>query len=790
MKQVSKSVISVVLGFVVLALTSAAHAQQFVSKLHAPESTLWKWAGASLAIDGNTFVTGAPESIRNANAAECNRIGYGAIAVYKKSGTSWTYSQKFWHDTTPNTNEVKFGNSLSLRGNVLVASAEREDYGSVFQAGAFLVFTRANANSNFSKLGTYYAPTPTAMQRVGEGSAVATNGVYIAVGDNPAGKVYVYRLQNGAVSYLYSITVTFRPSSLFITDSNVLVGAARNSTSMTAHLLSGAVATALDTSSLLRTNTVVEGPMAGDGNTVAVMLRDDTSGTYSTQVANFANGSVSWVDTRPVATGLSSPVSGPWPARISLEEGQGYFLSLGSPTPVVLSYKFTYNGGSGHDYNYAGLFQPGIYSQVGTLTNRATPLAFNGVDLLVGDPDMDNGGSLCASTGGVDVFSVGSVASSGPSSSTKLSPWINSSGQNNGEVTAVYSGYALVGQSLYGNEQGLTGQMTLYRQVGTTWEQLEKYLDGNAAVGGAAPNSAFGAAAALNWHSLLIGAPSGGSTGTGVVYLASAVNGAYEHGPLTRTLPAPSSLHSGDGFGGSLALENETAIVGASQGGPAGTHYGAAYIYTYNYATQTWSLTQALQPPAADQQAWLSYGAKVGISGDYVVVGAPLYDGNGLSEAGVVYVYKRTNGTWSLLQRLQAPSPTNYDDFGQTLAIANGGNWIAASGWNSGVRLFRSNGSSFVTDGSVSVGSLQYAPVALSSVGLLVAIPSSSQVRRYTRVSNNNWSLGGTLTGPSGQSFGSSISLTDSNVLIGAPLSAVGPLVNGAGYATSFSNVR
>jgi hypothetical protein len=42
----------------------------------------------------------------------------------------------------------------------------------------------------------------------------------------------------------------------------------------------------------------------------------------------------------------------------------------------------------------------------------------------------------------------------------------------------------------------------------------------------------------------------------------------------------------------------------------------------------------------------------------------------------------------------------------------------------------------------------------------------------------------------SAQSFGLSVSMYDSNVLIGAPTALFGTLASGAGYATTFSNVR
>jgi hypothetical protein len=278
--------------------------------------------------------------------------------------------------------------------------------------------------------------------------------------------------------------------------------------------------------------------------------------------------------------------------------------------------------------------------------------------------------------------------------------------------------------------------------------------------------------------------------GTGVVYEADALNGAYQHGPLTRTLPLPADVGAGAQFGSALALDNDTLLVAAVSGGPVPNDPGAVYVYTFNNATQTWGLSQELQPPAADVQFEMAFGAQVGISGDYAVVTTPFFTNNGVSQTGAVYVYHRVNGAFSFVQRLMAPQPSNFDNFGQTLAIANAGNYIAAAGINTGVHLFRLNGTTFVPDGAIALNGPQFAPLALSNVGLLVGTPSNAQVRRFTRSGANNWVLGGTLTGPANQGFGDSLALQDSNVLIGAPLTPIGAFTPGAAYATTFTNVH
>ena len=790
----------------VLAFTGHAHAQQFATQLTTPDSTAWRWLGTSIAMDATTVVTGAPESIRNQDISSCTNAlpGYGAIAIYKKTGTTWSFAQKFWSDTTANKNEIKFGNSISLRGNTLVVSAEREDFSSsLWNAGAFLVYTRPSASANFTKLGTFFSPNPVASGRLGETSGLASNTQFIAVGDpSSSGAALIYKIQNNTVTYAYSVPLPLsaRFSSLYITDSNVLVGTLLGWPNLLAYALGPNGFTTINAASLTVPNGVATGAMSGDGNTVAAALRDTTTGSYLTQVVNFSSSGVNWVDTRPIERGLVASLADAQPDHVAVKEAAGFFVSFrNSSTPFLASYKFTYNGGSGHDYNYQGVFLPQNYAALSGIGSRATAVGFNGTDLVVGDPDVapwaQPGSCNYLSSGAVNVFSMGPVTAAGPTSSTRLQPWITPHNPNNGYNVATTSRFALSGQGNSSDELSVMGQATLYRNVGSTWEQLEKYVDGLAGTGTTAFNSEFGKALAINWHALFIGAPNGGpkdsaQNSTGVVFEADATNGAYQHGPLTRTLPLPASVAPGAQFGTTLALENDTLLVGALAGGPGPNVQGSVFVYTFNNATQTWGYTQELQPPAADVQFQMAFGAQVGISGDYAVVDSPFFSNGGTSQAGAVFVYHRVNGTFSFVQRLMAAPPASFDNFGQTLAIANGGNYIAVAGINTGVRLFRLNGTTFVGDGAIALSGPQFAPLAMSNVGLLVGTPSDARVRRFTRAGANNWVLGGTLTGPANQAFGESLALQDSNVLIGAPLTPLGEFTPGASYATIFNNVR
>lgn len=135
-----------------------------------------------------------------------------------------------------------------------------------------------------------------------------------------------------------------------------------------------------------------------------------------------------------------------------------------------------------------------------------------------------------------------------------------------------------------------------------------------------------------------------------------------------------------DQFGQSVAISGNYAVVGVpideddanGQNPVAGA--GSAYIFQLDDSGK-WKQLQKIV--ASDRGAGDNFGWSVGISGDYIVIGA-LYedeDANGMNtvlEAGSAYIFKRgSNGTWSQLQKIVAgpASRDNQNYFGYSVAI-------------------------------------------------------------------------------------------------------------------------
>lgn len=151
------------------------------------------------------------------------------------------------------------------------------------------------------------------------------------------------------------------------------------------------------------------------------------------------------------------------------------------------------------------------------------------------------------------------------------------------------------------------------------------------------------------------------------------------------------------GYGASVGISGDAAVVGAPKQNGAGRRSGAAYIY--RLTGSNWGLEQELSPAGleADDQ----FGSDVSVSGNTLLVGA-LGDDDGGSNAGAVYVYRFDGSTWNLSAKLVADDGAVGDYFGAAVALGPdlavvGARLSDAAGRNSGAAyIFRNNGSAWV----------------------------------------------------------------------------------------------
>lgn len=120
-----------------------------------------------------------------------------------------------------------------------------------------------------------------------------------------------------------------------------------------------------------------------------------------------------------------------------------------------------------------------------------------------------------------------------------------------------------------------------------------------------------------------------------------------------------------DKFGHSVAIDGDTLVVGATgAAGAGGVDTGAAYVFKKEGVP--WIEQAKLYD--AEGQGSDFFGEDVALEGDTALVGARLVTVEGDPGRGAAYVYTRTGSTWSLEQKLLA-SDGAPDEFGKAVAI-------------------------------------------------------------------------------------------------------------------------
>jgi hypothetical protein len=197
--------------------------------------------------------------------------------------------------------------------------------------------------------------------------------------------------------------------------------------------------------------------------------------------------------------------------------------------------------------------------------------------------------------------------------------------------------------------------------------------------------SSYGFAVALGGDTAVVGSPCKDNS-TGAVYLLKRNQGGTDNWGEVKKLTA-SDAAPDNFFGTSVGLDTDTVVVGAF----GNTSFrGAAYIYGRNQGgADNWGEVKKIT--ASDGVANDALGTSVRISGDAVVVGAPVLDPRrpgqlpaGTIGPGAAYVFERNQGggdNWGETQKLTA-SDAAADRFGDAVAISNGTVVVGADGKN------------------------------------------------------------------------------------------------------------
>jgi hypothetical protein len=210
-----------------------------------------------------------------------------------------------------------------------------------------------------------------------------------------------------------------------------------------------------------------------------------------------------------------------------------------------------------------------------------------------------------------------------------------------------------------------SGAVFVFTRSGTTWSQQARLVAGDSAAG-----DNFGGAVALLGDTLLAGAP----------YKASRAGAAYVFVRNSGTWSQQAKLVAGDPaasdqFGGAVALETDTAAIGAPQKSISTTYQRSGAGYLFARSGTTWSQQKKV---TAFGNSDYSFGISVALSGDYAFFGAAglqilINPGGYYTRLGALHFVRRVAGTWGSVETRSSPyTNSNEGWFGATIGADAG----------------------------------------------------------------------------------------------------------------------
>jgi len=379
----------------------------------------------------------------------------------------------------------------------------------------------------------------------------------------------------------------------------------------------------------------------------------------------------------------------------------------------------------------------------------------------------DTGGSTSSDTGGPTT------------EDTKLTAVEGSENDNFGRSVAIDGQTIVVGAIM--DDYGV-GKVYIFTRTGTNWDAQPKLTASDAAAG-----DQFGVSVAINGDTMVVGAHlddvNGTDSGSAYVFTRMGMGTTWtEQAKLT-----PSDGAAEDYFGRSVGIAGDTIVVGSWQDDDNGANSGSVYVYMRNGTV--W--TEQAKLLASDGESGDQFGRSLAIANDTIVVGAFGDQDNGRN-SGSAYIFTCMETTWTEQAKLTASNGAPGDRFGTSVAIADdtivvGANFAGDSsnrGTNSGMALVFTRSEMIWTEKATLTASDGAADdefgasVAIAGDTIVVGArndrdngPNSGTAFVFMRT-GLTWTEQAKLTasdGAAGDRFGYSVAMAVGTVVVGAP---------------------
>ncbi len=232
-------------------------------------------------------------------------------------------------------------------------------------------------------------------------------------------------------------------------------------------------------------------------------------------------------------------------------------------------------------------------------------------------------------------------------------------GDGFGYSVSISGQYAIVGAIEVGDANNTdaldtTGSAYIFKLDSTgSWNQIQKIVatDGNA-------KDYFGHSVSISGNHAIVGS-SGDDGNRGAAYIFK-IDTTGKWNQMKKIVASDGTKQSF--FGTSVSISNRYVLVGAL------SNKGSAYFFERNFQDK-WNQVQKVVPTSPISST-IGFGRSVSLSGQYAVIGADGEGPTGSYAVGAAYIFKR-NGQWDQVQRIVASDKAKFAYFGHSVSISD-----------------------------------------------------------------------------------------------------------------------
>ncbi len=220
-------------------------------------------------------------------------------------------------------------------------------------------------------------------------------------------------------------------------------------------------------------------------------------------------------------------------------------------------------------------------------------------------------------------------------------------------------GDTAVAGARYDDENGQwSGSAYIFTRTGSVWTQQTKLP-----LGLGSAEDYFGWSVAVDGNTVVVGAVGDNDNGSDSGSVSVFVWNGSTWEEQTKLLAADGA--AGDWLGGAVAIQADTAVAGAPYDDVDGARCGSAYVFVRSGGG--WSQQAKLVP--SDCTEWDEFGHSVALDGDTAVIGAH-FDGDNGEYSGSAYVFVRDGSTWTQVAKLLPDDGATGEQFAHSAGIS------------------------------------------------------------------------------------------------------------------------